>query len=52
MIRLKRLIIVLAIFLSGAILIPYFSLPDQAFSWQTFANGYGYPYADNPPSLP
>ncbi|HXW00871.1 MAG TPA: hypothetical protein VEC93_20825 [Anaerolineae bacterium] len=52
MTRLKRLMIVLAIFLSGAILIPYFSLPDEAFSWQTFANGYGYPYTGNTGGLP
>jgi hypothetical protein len=42
MLRFKRLIIVLAIFMSGLALIPYFSLPKEAFSWQTFADQYGY----------
>lgn len=46
MARIKRLLIVLTIFLSGTVLIPYFSLPDDAFSWQNFTNGYGYDHND------
>jgi hypothetical protein len=42
--RFVRFLIPLAIFFSGVILIPYFSWPDEAFSWQNFANAYGYGY--------
>lgn len=36
----KRFLTTLFIFLSGAMLIPFISLPAQAFSWQLFANAY------------
>lgn len=42
--RIGRLLIPLVIFLSGVVLIPYFSWPDEAFSWQNFADAYGYGY--------
>lgn len=40
MYQLKRLLIALVIFMSGVVLIPFISLPAQAFSWQLFANAY------------
>lgn len=43
--RFVRFIIPLVIFLSGVALVPYFSWPDEAFSWQTFADAYGYGYS-------
>lgn len=41
--RFFRLIIPLVIFLSGVALVPYFSWPDKAFSWQIFAQAYEAP---------
>lgn len=35
-----RLAIALVIFLSGAILTPFISLPVKAFGWQEYANAY------------
>ncbi|MCK6630662.1 MAG: hypothetical protein L6R45_36535 [Anaerolineae bacterium] len=42
--RLVRSLTPMVIFLSGLLLIPYFSWPDEAFSWQSFADTYGYRY--------
>jgi hypothetical protein len=39
----KRLVTALFILLSGLMLIPFISLPAQAFSWQLFANAYEEP---------
>jgi hypothetical protein len=36
----RRLVIALAIFLSGAALIPYVSLSSEPFGWQMFADAY------------
>jgi len=38
--RYKRLLIALVIFLSGTLLVPYFSWPDEAFGWKMFAQVY------------
>lgn len=38
--KFSRLLIALVIFLSGAGLMPFVSLPAEAFSWQLFANAY------------
>ena len=40
MYRSKRLLTALFIFLSGLLLLPFISLPAEAFSWQIFANAY------------
>lgn len=36
----RRLLAAVVIFLSGVMLIPFISLPAQAFSWQLFAGAY------------
>lgn len=36
----RRLLTAVVIFLSGIVLIPFISLPAQAFSWQLFADAY------------
>ncbi|MFQ5613888.1 MAG: hypothetical protein ACE5H9_17340 [Anaerolineae bacterium] len=35
-----RLLIALFIFLSGAALVPYVSLPEEEFSWVLYADAY------------
>lgn len=40
MYKFRRLVTALVIFLSGAVLIPFVSLPAQAFSWELFATAY------------
>jgi hypothetical protein len=39
--KFNRLLIALGIFLSGAILTPFISLPAEAFGWQVYAEAYG-----------
>ncbi len=38
--RISRLLTAVTILLSGVLLIPYVTLPAEAFSWQLFANVY------------
>ncbi|GAB4426406.1 MAG: hypothetical protein Kow0031_06180 [Anaerolineae bacterium] len=40
MYKFRRLLTALVVFLSGAVLIPFVSLPAQAFSWELFADAY------------
>ena len=39
--RFGRLAIALVIFLSGAALTPFISLPAEAFGWEEYAGAYG-----------
>lgn len=45
--RLPRLVIALAVLLSGLALVPYVGLPAAAFNWQRYAGAYPY----QPPTL-
>ena len=45
--RFPRLVIALAVLLSGLALVPYVGLPAAAFNWQRFAGAYPY----QPPTL-
>ena len=45
--RLPRLVMALAVLLSGLALVPYLGLPAAAFNWQRFAGAYPY----QPPTL-
>jgi uncharacterized repeat protein (TIGR01451 family) len=38
--RFSRLFVVLAILLSGTVLVPYAASPNERFGWQLFANAY------------
>jgi hypothetical protein len=38
--RLPRLVIALAVLLSGLALVPYVGLPAAAFNWQRYAGAY------------
>ncbi|MCL4303195.1 MAG: hypothetical protein KJ077_46345 [Anaerolineae bacterium] len=38
--RFGRLAIALVIFLSGAVLTPFISLPAEAFGWEEYASAY------------
>lgn len=40
--RLPRLVIALAVLLSGLALVPYMGLPAAAFNWQRYAGAYPY----------
>jgi hypothetical protein len=49
--RLQRLVIALAILLSGLALVPYIALPSEKLVWQRYADAYQPPHTQFLPSI-